>query len=138
MAQPPPPPPPNFPDFVRLLNDAYNSRNLAAYGRLFHQNVKVYVDGKLIAANRDELLARIKSEFDQSLHVRTLSWAQGSQILAMDEVWGCVPDRIDPKVFYHACPEARAVRYDIADDKKIDVVSILEAKQAWNVHEGIN
>jgi len=137
-AQPPPPPPPNFPEFVSLLDNAYNSRNLAAYGSLFHTDVKVYVDGKLVASDRAGLLALIQSEFDQQLHVRTLAWAQGTQILAMENVFGCIPDHIDPHVFYHACPEARAVRYDIASDMKIEGVSILRAHSAWNMHVGSN
>ena len=136
LAQPPPPPPPGFPDYVHLLDEAYNSRDLKAYANLFRQDVHVYVQGKLVASSRNELIARVRSEFEGNLHLRTLSWAQGGQILTMEEVIGCIPVQPDPNTVYHGCYKARAVRYDLADNHQIEAVYILEANNAWNMHAG--
>lgn len=133
-AQPPPPPPPGFPDYVRLLSDAYNRRDSAAYGELFQEEVTVYVDGTLVASTRTEYLARIQSEFDANMHTRPLSWAQGSQIMVMEEVTGCIPVNPRPSVVYHGCTQARAVRYDLSGGHKIGAVHILRADRAWNIH----
>lgn len=144
QAQPPAPNPPGFPEFVKLLDDAYTARNLKAYGDLFREDVKVYVDGTLVATDREGLLARIQSEFDQQLRVQTTAWAQGGgQILVLEAVIGCLPDHIDPKVAYHPCPEARAVRYDIEGGWqtkvwKIKSVTILRADEAHFFHVGSN
>lgn len=138
LAQPAPPPPPGFPEYVRLLDEFYNKRDISAYGSLFREDVKVFVDGSLVASDRALYLKRIQSEFLRNLTVSTLSWAQGSEILAMQSVNGCVPVRPDPLTIYHGCHWALAVRYDLANDHKIASVHILEAQGAWNIHPGSN
>ena len=134
IAQPPPPPPPGMPDYHTLLQNSYNERRLDAYGDLFAVAVHVYAEGKLVAESRSELLARIKAEFDRNLHLSLLSWAQGNQLLIMEEVMGCIPANPSPNVVYHGCPGARAVRYDLGNDGKIIAVHILDAERAWNMH----
>ncbi|WP_267393941.1 MULTISPECIES: hypothetical protein [unclassified Sphingomonas] len=134
-AQLPPPPPPGFPDYVHLLDDAYNKQDIIAYGNLFREDVRVFVDGLLVASGRPLYLERIKAEFKRNLYVSTLSWAQGSQILTMQSVRGCIPEHPDPNTVYHGCGWAVAVRYDLAGDHKIAAVHILEAEQAWNIHD---
>lgn len=134
FAQPAPPPPPGFPDYVHVLDDAYNARNIPAYGDLFREDVRVFVDGSLVASGRASYLQRAQSEFRRNLHVSTFSWAQGSQILAMQAVSGCIPVRPDPNTVYHGCHWVIAVRYDLSDDHKIASVHILEAERAWNMH----
>ena len=134
VAQPMPLPPPGFPDYVNLLSRAYNDRDLKAYGDLFREDVKVYSDGVPIASDRAAFLVRIESEFQRNLRVRPLSWAQGSQILVMEEIDGCVPSQPDPHTVYHVCSEARSIRYGLADDYRIKDVHILEADRAWNMH----
>ena len=134
VPQPAPPPPPGFPENVRLLDEFYNKRDIAAFGNLFRDDVKVFVDGSLVADGRVIYLKRIEAEFQRNLTISTLSWAQGSEILAMQSVNGCVPVRPDPRTLYHGCHWAFAVRYDLADDNKIASVHILEAERAWNMH----
>ena len=134
LAQPAPPPPPGFPEYVRLLDEFYNKRDISAYGNLFREDVKVFVDGSLVASGKISYLKRIQAEFRRNLTVSTLSWAQGSEILAMQSVHGCVPVWPDPHTNYHGCQWALAVRYDLADDHKIASVHILEAEGAWNIH----
>ena len=138
LAQPAPPPPPGFPEYVHLLDEFYNKRDISAYANLFREDVKVFVDGSQVASSRVQYLKRIKAEFERNLTVYTLSWAQGSEILAMQSVNGCVPVQPDPHTVYHGCHWALAVRYDLADDKKIASVHILEAERAWNMHPGSN
>jgi hypothetical protein len=133
-AQPAPPPPPGFPDYVRLLDDAYNMRDIAAFGDLFQPDVKVFQDGSLIAADLPSYLKIIKSEFESNLHLLTVSWAQGSQIMVMRKVTGCIPDRPQPNIVHHGCQWTVAVRYDLDEHHKIASVHILTAERAWNMH----
>ena len=137
-AQPAPPPPPGFPDYVRLLDDAYNNHDIVAYGDLFRPDVKVFIDGSLVAPDRRSYLTRIQAEFRRNLHVSTMSWAQGSQLLVLQEISGCIPEQPDPRTVYHGCGWAIAVRYDLADDHKIASVHILEAERTWNMHTNSN
>lgn len=117
---------------------ASNKRDIAAYGNMFREDVKVFVDGALVASGRPLYLDRIKTEFKRNLYVSTLSWAQGSQILVMQAVRGCIPEQPEPHTVYHGCGWAIAVRYDLADDHKISEVHILEAERAWNMHSTPN
>jgi hypothetical protein len=133
-AQPAPPPPPGFPDYVSLLDDAYNRRDIVAYENLFQPDVKVFLDGALIASDRPAFLDRVKAEFARNLHISTMAWAQGSQILALQAVQGCIPDRPAPNTVYHGCGWSIAVRYDLAANHKIESVHILEAQRTWNMH----
>ena len=135
-AQLPPPPPPGFPNYVQLLQDSYNNRSLKDYSALFDENVKTYVDGKIVSTDRDSLLKRVKSEFDNNQYVQSMSWAQGSQIIVMDQVTGCIPKKPNAGAVYHPCYKARAVRYDLGDNNKITAVHVLEANRAWNMHPG--
>ncbi|WP_158914456.1 hypothetical protein [Caulobacter sp. S45] len=136
VSQPSPPPPPGFPAYVKLLDDAYNGRHLQAYGEIFRPDVKVYLADTLVSPDRASFLARIQKEFDSNIYLRTLSWAQGSQILVMEEMSGCIPVHPNPRTVYHGCHAARSIRYDLADDHKIEAVHILEADRAWNAHVG--
>lgn len=138
FAQPAPPPPPGFRHYVHLLDNSYNKRDIEAYGSLFQDQVRVFVDGSLVASGRASYLIRIRAEFARNLHVSTTSWAQGSQILAMQVVSGCIPEHPDPNTLHHGCGWAMAVRYDLADDGKIASVHILEANQTWNMHPAPN
>lgn len=133
-AQLPPPPPPGSPNYVQLLEDSYNNRSMKDYGALFAENVTVYVDGKIVAKDREAFLQRVQSEFDRNLHIHSMSWAQGSQVLVMDQVMGCIPLKPSPGAVYHPCYEARATRYDLGDDHKIVAVHMLQADRAWNMH----
>jgi hypothetical protein len=134
LAQPAPPPPPGMPAYVTLLEEAFNGRKLDAYAALFQQDVKVYRNGVLIAADQKSFRDLIRTEFDRNLHVTHLSWAQGNQILVMEQVQGCIPTNINPGVSYHPCYSARAIRYDLANDRLISAVHILDADSAWNIH----
>lgn len=133
-AQLPPPPPPGFPHYVQDLQRAFNDRSLDAYARLFDAKVQVFVDGTLVASDRAAYLKRIRSEFARNLVIRSMSWAQGSQILVMDQVIGCIPLKQVHGVYAHPCYQARAVRYDLGNDHKIAAVHILTAENAWNMH----
>ena len=94
------------------------------------------MDGKIVSTDRDSLLKRVKSEFDNNQYVQSMSWAQGSQIIVMDQVTGCIPKKPNAGAVYHPCYKARAVRYDLGDNNKITAVHVLEANRAWNMHPG--
>ena len=123
-----------MPDYIGLLERSFNERDIAAYASLFTENVTVFVDGSLVASDRASYMKIIQAEFDQNIHISTLSWAQGSQLLVMQMVSGCIPLHPNPGTIYHGCQWAIAARYDLASDGKMASVHILDARQAWNMH----
>lgn len=135
-AQLPPPPPPNFPDYVHLLESAYNSHDVGAYGKLFAPDLKVFKDGSLVASDLAAYLSQIKGEFKRNLHMSVHSWAQGSQLLMFQEMNGCISEASTPQIGGHSCTWSMAVRYDLGNDHKIVSVHILEADGTWNIHPG--
>lgn len=126
----PPPPPPNFiDDIAKQLLPTQTSTSFGRYAGLFADDLKVTIDGEIIAANKADWMAielpRL-GKVDRTVY----AYAEGRDNIL-------VFDRFDDRSDEH-CPEggtcvfdprqhARAVQYQIGPDHLVHAIRIVQS-----------
>lgn len=132
-AVPPAPPPPGVADIAAKITDTFKPDTFDQYAALFSDDVKVYKNGELLAANKAEWLGMAR-KMAANWHVKKLDSAPSWKGVLITETINDMPP-YQPGLIVDCCFWARSALYGFNDAHLINEVRFLESGGYWGTPE---